>query len=60
MERAIKSQSASIRLLQLIKAFPYALQQHLRGEYNLLRFKIFLPDEELEVLLQICVSLRFM
>jgi len=49
-ELARESQSASIRVLQLIKAFPFALQQHLRGEYNLHRLKIFLPDDELEVL----------
>ena len=29
---------------------PFALQQHLRGEYNLHRLKIFLPDDELQVL----------
>mmetsp|Transcript_48876 Transcript_48876/g.78769 ORF Transcript_48876/g.78769 Transcript_48876/m.78769 type:complete len:807 (-) Transcript_48876:4-2424(-) len=50
--RARESQSASIRILQMLKAFPFALQQHLRGEYNLHRLKIFLPDEELQLLSQ--------
>jgi predicted membrane chloride channel (bestrophin family) len=28
---ARESQSSTIRVLQLLKAFPFALQQHLRG-----------------------------